>query len=93
MAFLVRLLEVGDGQFGVVLEGVVPDVLIAVKVAWIPPAPLPLARPFAGHLTVRPRTEPLVVCIARLRAKPALAVTTPSPSCRAHRLLPIFRQE
>ena len=63
-------------------------ILVAMKVARVFPAPLPLTRPLAGDLAFRFQAKPLVGSISRIRSEPNLTVTTLTESFCAHRFLP-----
>jgi hypothetical protein len=66
---------------------------IAMEIAGIFPAPLPLTGPFAGRLTLRLQTEALMPGITPARPEPNLTVTTLSLPIRAHRFLPKEKRE
>jgi len=66
---------------------------LAVEVARVLPAPVPLTRPLAGRLTGRLQTEPLMPGIAPAWPEPNPTVTTLSQPCRAHRFLPEENRE
>jgi len=68
-------------------------VLLAMKVARVLPAPLPLARQLAGRPTGRIQTEALMPGIAPAWPEPNPTVTTLSQPIRAHRLLPEENRE
>jgi len=61
---------------------------LAVKIAGVLPAPLPLAFHLAGRLTLRLQAEALMPGITPARPEPNPTVTTLSQSFRAHRCLP-----
>ena len=61
---------------------------LPVEISGVLPAPLLLTGPLAGCLTVRLRTEPLVVDVARMRPEPKPTMTTLPQSFCAHRFLP-----
>jgi hypothetical protein len=68
-------------------------VLFAAEVARVLAAPLLPAGPLAGRPAFRPRTELLVVGIARMGLEPSPTVTTLSKPACAHRILLVKHPE